>query len=563
MQPVAQNETATAAGSAVLKGEGKVGQGSLFAKLMAVFGKALEADAAKAGKHATVLDGKGLAKQQKGVLIAAQGKTLKSADGKGPSLIHPSSSKDKKDKSDVQQQAALIPHQPIQHESKHTAKGAAKDANDEKTVSEVASALAKGKQPKADFHMDGAQLAKVANPASGKQTAAHDLNAKSDEAAVIAKRTAQAADAEKHQSSMMQKAHADEVTAASRLSDKVHQSKSAVAGQKAAHMAQEAARRETGSDDQEIAMAADKSKAATAKAHAKSSAEMAQNKSVQEKAGQHPSAEAVMRQAAEKVAETTAGEQRKAQIKLQEAHQKEKKAEKNIAAQAQAQAGKPASPAAAQNHAMPRNVQEMLASVGHLSVEQSLQGDAGTDDAGQQVQDGGGSTNSPLPMSSANMGSASAIPRAYASGAPAGAHTGPWTAMTAMQEIGQQAAQGKTRIELKLEPAHLGKIQVFLDSDSRKHIKVHMVVDQAAARQVIEQHLPSLRHTLEQQGLNLGSFSMSSQHQQDNAEGGWQQQNFTASALEDIGTASADPSTPQAPVARANPSGDSRLSIHI
>lgn len=565
MQPVVQNETATAAGSAVLKGQGKAGQGSLFAKLMAVFGKALEADAAKAGKHATVLDGKGLAKQQKGVLVAAQGKTLKATDGKSALLGHQSLSKDKKegDKSGVQQ-VALIPHQPIQHEAKSVAKG----ANIKTVASDAEGTADKGKQPKALFQMDKAHLAKTANRVAGNRVALQESDEKDHEAGVAAKRTTQTADAEKHLSSMMQKADADEAAAASNVSDKVHQSKSAVTGQKVAHVAQGVASQETESDNhEEAAMAASKNRnrAVTAKTHAKSSAEATQGKAVQSKEGLHPSAEAVMRQAAEKAAEATAGQQRKAHMKLEEAHQKGKKAEKNIAvaSQAQLQAGKPASPVAAQNHAMPRNVQEMLASAGHISVEQSLQGDAGMDDAGQQVQNLGGSTNSPLPVSDTNMGSASAIPRAYTSGAPAGAHTGPWTAMMAMQEIGQQAAQGKTRIELKLEPAHLGKIQVFLDSDSRKHIQVHMVVDQAAARQVIEQHLPSLRHTLEQQGLNLGSFSMSSQHQQHNAEGGWRQQNFTASTLDERGAASVETSPAQASVARANPFDDNRLSIRI
>jgi len=92
--------------------------------------------------------------------------------------------------------------------------------------------------------------------------------------------------------------------------------------------------------------------------------------------------------------------------------------------------------------------------------------------------------------------------------------SGPWTIAAAMQEVGRAAFRGQHRLELRLEPAHLGKIQVYLDSDASKQIQIHIVVDQSASRQVIEQHLPSLQQALDQQGLNMGGFSMASQHDQ-------------------------------------------------
>ncbi len=84
----------------------------------------------------------------------------------------------------------------------------------------------------------------------------------------------------------------------------------------------------------------------------------------------------------------------------------------------------------------------------------------------------------------------------------------------AMLEISRAARDGHTKLELTLEPATLGKIQVSLQTDATKQIQVHMLVDQAASRQVLEQQLPQLRQALADQGLNLSGFSMNMHSQQ-------------------------------------------------
>ena len=94
-------------------------------------------------------------------------------------------------------------------------------------------------------------------------------------------------------------------------------------------------------------------------------------------------------------------------------------------------------------------------------------------------------------------------------------NSGPWSVTAAMQEIGRAASQERYRLELNLDPAHLGKIKVYLDSDANKQIQVHLVVDQNTSRQIIEQHLPALRQALAQHGLDMGGFSMDSQQNQD------------------------------------------------
>jgi flagellar hook-length control protein FliK len=124
-----------------------------------------------------------------------------------------------------------------------------------------------------------------------------------------------------------------------------------------------------------------------------------------------------------------------------------------------------------------------------------------------------------------------------------------------MQQISHAASQGKFQLELTLAPAHLGKVQVFLDSDVNKQIQVHFIVDQPTSRQSIEQHLPGLRQALADQGLNMDSFSMeSSQQHKDKQQN---QQNRSPSSSTMIAGVSSTGEN------RAEPPLDSRLSIRI
>ncbi|MES0372105.1 MAG: flagellar hook-length control protein FliK [Mariprofundaceae bacterium] len=77
-----------------------------------------------------------------------------------------------------------------------------------------------------------------------------------------------------------------------------------------------------------------------------------------------------------------------------------------------------------------------------------------------------------------------------------------------MMEIARSAKDGGMKLELQLEPAHLGKVQITLQTDASKQLQVHIAVDQATSRQMLEQHLPQLRMALAQQGIDLGHFSM-------------------------------------------------------
>ncbi len=77
----------------------------------------------------------------------------------------------------------------------------------------------------------------------------------------------------------------------------------------------------------------------------------------------------------------------------------------------------------------------------------------------------------------------------------------------AIRHIAHSAKQGKTRLDIQLEPAHLGRIHISLTTDASRHIQIHLIADQSATRHMIEQQLPLLRHALAEQGLDLSGFS--------------------------------------------------------
>jgi len=93
------------------------------------------------------------------------------------------------------------------------------------------------------------------------------------------------------------------------------------------------------------------------------------------------------------------------------------------------------------------------------------------------------------------------------------------TLFDTMNHIAQSASKGKTRLEIQLEPANLGKIQISLQSDAAKQLQVHIIVDQGTTRAALEQQLPQLKSALAQQGFDLSGFSMGSQGQQQTFSG--------------------------------------------
>jgi len=137
----------------------------------------------------------------------------------------------------------------------------------------------------------------------------------------------------------------------------------------------------------------------------------------------------------------------------------------------------------------------------------------------------------------------------------------PFHVMDAMHEIAHSAKNGQTRLDIQLEPAHLGKIHISLQSDATKQLMVHITAEQPVSQQIIQQHIPQLRHALEQQGLSLGQFSMDS-GSQNSFEAGQQFDNRNEWRSTGALTSSASPISDQANTHLMS-NGHGRLSIHV
>ncbi len=143
---------------------------------------------------------------------------------------------------------------------------------------------------------------------------------------------------------------------------------------------------------------------------------------------------------------------------------------------------------------------------------------------------------------------------------------GPMRAFEAVQQIAHSAAQGHARLDIQLEPAHLGKLHVSLQTNAARQLVVHIAAEQPAAQQAIQQHLPQLRLALENQGMNPGEFSLSAGMGGDGQMPGQGNQSFGNPSSPRHSTPSASPATAptveRAPdAAKASPGG--RLSIHV
>ncbi|MDX8414356.1 MAG: flagellar hook-length control protein FliK, partial [Mariprofundales bacterium] len=142
-----------------------------------------------------------------------------------------------------------------------------------------------------------------------------------------------------------------------------------------------------------------------------------------------------------------------------------------------------------------------------LAITQGSQHDSGGDSASQH------SNKSPQGGFESLIEGARSEARAAARGAEFSLPTGyknatTWKPADAMMQIGRAAADGSIRLDLQLEPAHLGKVRVSIQSDMAKQVHLHITVDNAAGRMALDQNMGQLRAALVQQGLDLGGFSM-------------------------------------------------------
>jgi flagellar hook-length control protein FliK len=72
-------------------------------------------------------------------------------------------------------------------------------------------------------------------------------------------------------------------------------------------------------------------------------------------------------------------------------------------------------------------------------------------------------------------------------------------------EIAASAQSGKTRFELRLEPAELGRIDVRIDVDRNGQVTSHLTVEKVETLAILQQDAPQLQQALNDAGLKTGS----------------------------------------------------------
>ncbi|WP_171966456.1 flagellar hook-length control protein FliK [Mariprofundus micogutta] len=181
----------------------------------------------------------------------------------------------------------------------------------------------------------------------------------------------------------------------------------------------------------------------------------------------------------------------------------------NVAAAAQPQQGKPAQVSHAQGNPATAAVS--------TSVQTSTS-DASLTDSGSGSDKGSQEGRMASALSGdAKSSNATSTNNANFQNYMTGKTTPAMSVFDSMKHIAQSAANGQTKLEIQLDPANLGKIQITLQTDAAKQLQVHMVVDQGTTRTALEQQLPTLRAALSQQGFDLSGFSMGSNGQQESS----------------------------------------------
>jgi flagellar hook-length control protein FliK len=94
-------------------------------------------------------------------------------------------------------------------------------------------------------------------------------------------------------------------------------------------------------------------------------------------------------------------------------------------------------------------------------------------------------------------------------------------------EIAVTAKSGKSRFEIRLDPAELGRIDVRIDVDRNGHVTSHLMVEKPETLSMLRQDAPQLQRALDDAGFNTGNsglqFSLrdqSSSNQNDNSGAG-------------------------------------------
>ena len=90
-------------------------------------------------------------------------------------------------------------------------------------------------------------------------------------------------------------------------------------------------------------------------------------------------------------------------------------------------------------------------------------------------------------------------------------------------EIAASAKSGKTRFEIRLDPAELGRIDVRIDVDRHGQVTSHLTVERPETLSMLRQDANQLQRALDNAGLSTGNgglqFSLRDQSSQGQNDG--------------------------------------------
>jgi flagellar hook-length control protein FliK len=72
-------------------------------------------------------------------------------------------------------------------------------------------------------------------------------------------------------------------------------------------------------------------------------------------------------------------------------------------------------------------------------------------------------------------------------------------------EIAVSARSGKSRFEIRLDPADLGRIDVRIDVDRNGHVTSHLTVEKPETLSMLRQDAPQLQRQLDDAGFKTGN----------------------------------------------------------
>jgi flagellar hook-length control protein FliK len=99
-------------------------------------------------------------------------------------------------------------------------------------------------------------------------------------------------------------------------------------------------------------------------------------------------------------------------------------------------------------------------------------------------------------------------------------------------EIAASVQSGKTRFELRLDPADLGRIDVRIDIDRSGQVTSHLTVEKPETLSMLRQDAPQLQQALNDAGLKSGSNGLQFSLRDQSASGqqNWQNNNQSSNA---------------------------------